>query len=192
MTHRQDVYAVLGLAPGASDREIRRAFRKLVLELHPDRHHGDLRLAARLRIAVEAYESLLGRRSFRHVKRPARPTETQPRFRDRFACPQCFDTFAHDSSCPRCAVPLTDEWRSGPVQPAPNPQVDAMLEMLERRSLGIGPSYEDALHNAPVGVCALLVVGGVLAMSVQVPIASMMLGYGAFLAVVQAFGEARS
>ncbi len=188
MPHEQNAYAVLGLLPGASGREIRRAFRRLVLELHPDRHEGDASRAERLRAVVEAYESLIGC-SFHRAEKPTKATErAPPRFRDRFACPRCLDTFSHDSTCPRCEMPLMDEWLSGPVHPAPDPSVDAMLARLEKRSLGAREPYERVLQNVPAGICVLLLGGGVLAFPIQVPIASMMLGYGVFLTMVQTFG----
>ena len=37
----RDYYEVLGIQRGASDREIKRAYRKLVKQLHPDRNGGD-------------------------------------------------------------------------------------------------------------------------------------------------------
>jgi curved DNA-binding protein CbpA len=50
---RWDYYAVLGVEPGASDREIERAFRSRVIAVHPDRFVGDPaaqeRAAAQLR-----------------------------------------------------------------------------------------------------------------------------------------------
>jgi hypothetical protein len=186
MPHPQDAYAVLGLLPGASGREIRRAFRTLVLELHPDRHPGDAGCTERLRVVVAAYESLIG--LSRCAEKQTKVSASPPRFRDRFACPRCFDTFSHDSACPRCDLPLIDEWLRGPVSPASDPSVDAMLTMLERRAEGLREPYERFLKNVPIGICLTLLGGGVFALSIQVPIASMMLGYGVFLAMIQAFG----
>ena len=37
-----DLYALLGVAPGASMEEVRRAARRLRAEVHPDRHGGAL------------------------------------------------------------------------------------------------------------------------------------------------------
>jgi len=38
---RDDLYALLGVEAGASDRDIERAYRRRVAEWHPDRFHGD-------------------------------------------------------------------------------------------------------------------------------------------------------
>ena len=54
-----DYYAVLGVAPGASDEEIRRTYRRLALQWHPDRNRGDARAEERFKAISEAYAVLM-------------------------------------------------------------------------------------------------------------------------------------
>lgn len=54
-----DYFQVLGLSQGASDDEIKKAYRKLALECHPDHHPADPVLEERFKRATEAY-SILG------------------------------------------------------------------------------------------------------------------------------------
>jgi len=55
---KRDYYEVLGVSPGASEEEIKRTYRKLALQYHPDRNPGDGTAAERFREAAEAYEVL--------------------------------------------------------------------------------------------------------------------------------------
>src|SRR5512138_3327562 len=54
-----DLYVVLGLEHGASESEIKRAYRRLARRYHPDINPGDRAAAARFRQILEAYETLI-------------------------------------------------------------------------------------------------------------------------------------
>lgn len=54
----KDPFATLGLAPDASDREVKKAYRRLALEHHPDRNPGDPEAARRFQAVKEAYDLL--------------------------------------------------------------------------------------------------------------------------------------
>jgi molecular chaperone DnaJ len=58
MTTRRDLYEVLGVARGASDEEIKKAFRALAMKHHPDRNPGDEEAAVLFKEAAEAYAVL--------------------------------------------------------------------------------------------------------------------------------------
>jgi molecular chaperone DnaJ len=54
-----DLYVVLGLPHGASESDIKRAYRRLARRFHPDINPGDRTAAARFRQILEAYETLI-------------------------------------------------------------------------------------------------------------------------------------
>ena len=55
---KQDYYATLGLAREASAEELKRSYRKLAMQHHPDRNPGDKRAEAKFKELNEAYDVL--------------------------------------------------------------------------------------------------------------------------------------
>src|SRR5687768_11661972 len=60
----EDPYLVLGLRPGASQERVRRAFKRLAFQHHPDRNPGDAAAAQRFQRIFAAFEAIEGRRAF--------------------------------------------------------------------------------------------------------------------------------
>ena len=54
----QDYYDILGVGRGAPEGEIKKAYRKLAMEFHPDRNNGDAAAEEKFKEATEAYEVL--------------------------------------------------------------------------------------------------------------------------------------
>src|SRR5258705_6521563 len=54
-----DFYVILGLEQGATESEIKRAYRRLARRYHPDINPGDRTAEARFRQILEAYETLI-------------------------------------------------------------------------------------------------------------------------------------
>jgi len=53
-----DFYAILGVERGASDEDIKRAYRKLAMQSHPDRNNGSKDAEERFKAITEAYDVL--------------------------------------------------------------------------------------------------------------------------------------
>ena len=58
MADKRDYYEVLGLKKGASDDEIKKAFRKMAMKYHPDKNPGDKNAEEKFKEINEAYAVL--------------------------------------------------------------------------------------------------------------------------------------
>jgi molecular chaperone DnaJ len=54
----RDYYTLLGIGRDAAEADVKRAYRKLAMEFHPDRNDGDKQAEARFKEVTEAYEVL--------------------------------------------------------------------------------------------------------------------------------------
>jgi len=96
----RDYYAILGLGPDASEEEIRRTYRRLALEWHPDRNPGNPRAEERFKAISEAYAVLIDsakRRAYDGARGAGEPAGFDPSredvFRDLFADPRASAIF---------------------------------------------------------------------------------------------------
>src|SRR5947199_320697 len=96
MAIKRDYYEVLGVSRSASAEELKRAYRKLALQYHPDRNPDDPQAEARFKEINEAYEVLSDQSkrqrydTFGHAG-----TQGMPGFD--------FGEIVNVTSCPRCS-----------------------------------------------------------------------------------------
>jgi curved DNA-binding protein CbpA len=96
----RDYYAILGLGPEATEEEIRRTYRRLALEWHPDRNPGNPRAEERFKEISEAYAVLIDaakRQAYDRARGAGEPAGFDPSredvFRDLFADPRASAIF---------------------------------------------------------------------------------------------------
>jgi curved DNA-binding protein len=89
---KKDYYETLGVTKGASDVEIKKAFRKLAMKYHPDRHKGDKRTEAKFKEINEAYAVLKDPK-----KRKQYDMFGSEEFHQRFSQEDIFSNFDMDS-----------------------------------------------------------------------------------------------
>ncbi len=58
MAHKSDCYELLGVQRGASQDDIKKSYRKLAMQYHPDKNHGNKAAEAKFKEINEAYEIL--------------------------------------------------------------------------------------------------------------------------------------
>jgi molecular chaperone DnaJ len=58
MANKRDYYEILGVTREADDEEIKKAYRRLAMQYHPDRNVGDVEAEEKFKEAAEAYEVL--------------------------------------------------------------------------------------------------------------------------------------
>ncbi len=95
MRNIDDYYRALGLKPGCSEEEVRRAYKALVLKFHPDRGQGSD--AARFRKVQEAYDILTDpEKSSEFKQRDKREGLHQQNIRRRTRAEAVEDWLTHD------------------------------------------------------------------------------------------------
>ena len=58
MSTKRDYYEILGVSKSANADEIKKAYRKVAMQFHPDRNPGDKSAEEKFKEAAEAYEIL--------------------------------------------------------------------------------------------------------------------------------------
>ncbi|MBK7651048.1 MAG: DnaJ domain-containing protein [Flammeovirgaceae bacterium] len=58
MSTKRDYYEILGVSKNATAEEIKKAYRKVAIQFHPDKNQGDKAAEEKFKEAAEAYEVL--------------------------------------------------------------------------------------------------------------------------------------
>src|SRR5205814_1284399 len=99
-TTKRDYYEVLGVARGAPEGEIKRAYRKLAVKFHPDKNPDDPHAEEKFKELGEAYDVQIT------LEEAAFGTEKEIEIRKLDTCDQCNGSGAEPGSrsinCPTC------------------------------------------------------------------------------------------
>jgi len=188
MITEHEARTVLRVPSGARPRELRRAFRRRVLETHPDRNPQDAGATRRLMRVVAAYERLRLGPPRASAAAEVTPAVTRP---SRYRCPRCEDSFEIRGGCARCELPLWDSFGDGvrPATPA-EPAVERLIERLERGARVSTSSLDPA--RLPYYVSAGLFSAG-LCIAILGPVSPglAIASYGMALGALALFSDAR-
>ncbi|HEX6711218.1 MAG TPA: J domain-containing protein [Rubrobacter sp.] len=75
----KDPYGLLGVSRGASEEDVRKAYRRLAREYHPDANPGDIKAEDRFKEIQQAYEILSNPNKRREYDERSRPTPRRSR-----------------------------------------------------------------------------------------------------------------
>jgi len=64
---KRDYYEILGVGKTASEEELKKCYRKIAMQFHPDKNPGNKQAEERFKEAAEAYEVLSDRQKKRNL-----------------------------------------------------------------------------------------------------------------------------